>query len=153
MELTEGYADGYEGYDDDDDDDNGYVKQISSAFSPIKSKHAKVKLFDANLGQIADIFATDDLGLIKLTIFFKNEKYQSIDSNVSCYIHNILQFQLKNFLKSKGYKITDHFCVSRYSATVEPRMNLAYRKPNKSFILYKKAYVFKSVTSDDSFSE
>jgi len=139
MEENEGYTDGYEGYDDDNDGD---VKQISSAFSPIKSKHAKVKLFDANLGQIADIFATDDLGLIKLTIFFENKKYQSIDSNVSCYIHNILQFQLKNFLKSKGYKITDHFCVSRYAATIEPKMSLAYSEPNKSFTLYKKAYVF-----------
>jgi hypothetical protein len=139
-DINEGYADGYEGFDDHDDG----VQQVTASgpqSSLSKTKDSKVKLFDANLSQISDIFSNDDLGVLKLTKFFNNKKYQSVDMNSSFYIHNILQYQLKTFLKNNDYKIVNQFCISKYSSVVEPKMSIAYSSPDKSFTIYKKAYI------------
>jgi len=138
-DINEGYADGYEGHDDYDD---GEEQVTGPKLSTSKNKHSKVKLFDSSLGQISDIFSNEDLGIAKLAEFFNNKKYQSVDMNTSFYIHNILQYQLKTFLKNKNYKIVNQFCVSRHSAIVEPKMSIAYSSPGKSFTIYKKAYIF-----------
>jgi hypothetical protein len=137
-DINEGYADGYDGYDDQDE------PQVTEA-GPKKSSKGKdsdVKLFDSNLGQISDIFSNEDLGVLKLAEFFNDKKYQSVDMNSSFYIHNILQYQLKTFLKNNDYKIVDKFCISKYSAIVEPKMSIAYSAPGKSFTIYKKAFIF-----------
>ena len=130
-----GYSDGYDGYDEEMD-------SPGTKFAPKTRKYSEVKLAESTLGQISDVFSTDDLGLTKLRAFFDNKKYRSIDLNVSCYVHNILQFQLKNFLKSKKYKISDSFWVSKSSVIIEPKMGIAHSDPNKSFTLFKRAYIF-----------
>jgi SpoVK/Ycf46/Vps4 family AAA+-type ATPase len=84
----------------------------------------------------------EDLGVLKLAEFFNNKKYQSVDMNSSFYIHNILQYQLKTFLKNNDYKIVDKFYISKYSAIVEPKMSIAYSSPGKSFTIYIKAFIF-----------
>ena len=104
-------------------------------------KYFDVKLVDSTIGHISEIFDYKEIALEKVIGFFR-KKYEVLESTISFYLSNIIQFKMNEFFNKKKYEIVDRFWVTKGTIIEEPKMIIENFELDKTFVLYKKAFIF-----------
>jgi len=107
----------------------------------LSDEDRKAKLSDCTLGQFAKLFERFDEHDLMIRDFFNDIPYTKINNTQFSYDNNIIQFTMKDFFESKGYRLLFE-TTSEYSTEQNPQKASIKISLTEEFEIYTDAILF-----------
>lgn len=118
------------------------IKGVNCISNFLSDEEKNTKLVDSTLDSYRKINNRVDIESMVIKDFFGDVETFVISDSLSCYFHNIMQYNLLGFLEDLGFSLVDNFAIRESEFLTQSRKIKVQCEENRFFDAYSDAYLF-----------